>query len=151
MGYANLSLVTFLVIVTGCAEEPAAPQQSYADYVLHRSIPANEAERGRECSWIRGEIAKLQNIGTGAVQDELMYSGAPGYMTHSYLLLHRVQIQDAVRNDIAVLNTHADYIHCSAEFYDTPSTNKEGGFAQCLIRCRQDSDNTKNQCLDACK
>jgi hypothetical protein len=43
MSCAKLLVVACLVIVAGCAEQPAAPQQTYADFVLHRPMPVNDA------------------------------------------------------------------------------------------------------------
>jgi hypothetical protein len=51
------------LVLAACAGQQNTNQQSYAESVASRPMPATEEDRMSECNWIRSEIARQQNIG----------------------------------------------------------------------------------------
>jgi hypothetical protein len=123
------------LLVVGCSSQP---RQSYADAVLSRPLPASDAERQSECTWVRGEIARqtsLAEVGSTTANPPMM----------------AMVFQATARNNIAALNSRASNIQCNAAFSNAPAAPSYGQtFDQCFARCQQLTDRTKNQCFDAC-
>jgi len=120
----------------GCVHDNSP---SFAEAVLNRPMPADDDARMRECTWIRSEIARQQGLaGVGA--------------TIATSPLQAVAYQSIAQQHIAVLESRASNVRCTAAFSNAPAAPvpTKQSFDQCFARCLQYTDRTKDQCFDTC-
>jgi len=136
---ASLFAGLAISILGACAH---AQGPSYEDEVMSRPDPTTPEERQEECAWIRGEIARQENLAQMA-----------GSMGMAPIIV--MGSQAMARNHIAALESRAANIQCNAAFSavppGSPSSPRLSTFDQCFARCQQVTDRTKDQCFDACK
>jgi hypothetical protein len=133
MKYALVGLLAAGIGLAACANQN---RQSYSDAVLSRPTPETDEQRQQECNWIRGEIARQQNLGQmgGAVATTPLMA---------------VAFQAAARKNMAALEARASNVQCAAAFSNAPAPTGQA-FDQCFARCQKLTDRTKDQCFDAC-
>ena len=83
--------------VSACAS--MAPRGLYAQLVLDRPLPASEADRREECTWIRDEIGRQQDF---ANQRAILASGREA-------LMNRVTLEQ----NLIVLESRAKAARCN--------------------------------------
>ena len=126
-------LLTFLLV--GCTHNNT---QSYADAVLKRPMPADDASRVRECTWIRSEIARQKGL------------TCAGKIMATTLLMAAAYQAMAQRN-ITALKARAYNVQCTAAFSNAPAAAPatKQSFDQCFARCQHYTNRAKDQCFDA--
>ncbi|BAP88732.1 uncharacterized protein E1O_16010 [Burkholderiales bacterium GJ-E10] len=134
-------IVALLVTgITGCATH----RPSYAEQIAQIPQPTNDEDRQHKCAFLRGEIARQQNIAmVGAAQLQGMYALA---------------IEASARNNIAALESRASDFDCSAAFSNQPVPMERSAPADvakskiesCIDACKANTSRTSDACFDAC-
>jgi hypothetical protein len=134
--------VVALLIALGAASCAQNNGPSYNDELASRPDPTTPAERQEECAWVRGEIARQENLAQMA--------GSMGMAP-----MMAMASQAAARNHIAALESRAADIQCNAAFSSAPAESMpapaSSTFDQCFAHCQAVTDRTKDQCFDSCK
>jgi len=121
---AALVLVCLGVLGGGCAtNEKKGP--TYAEQIMNRPLPVNEAEKQQECYWLRGEMARQRALG--------------GYGT--------------AMQDLATLESRSSQAGCAAVRADAqPGAPAAGGgnFDTCYMKCKQFTNKSNDVCFDQC-
>ena len=108
---------------------------------LTRPAPADEADRRRECLFIRQAIVRQVGLG-----------GYGAATATSPLMADAIRAR--VGEIVAALQRRAANIGCTAAFSPAASgaaRSSRLGFDECFSRCVQLTGRTKGQCFDACK
>jgi hypothetical protein len=120
-----------LVFLASCAQ--TLPQPSYTDQLAGWKSPVNADQQQRACSYIRSEIARMQNIAmVGSAQLAPMYA---------------MNIQINARQNIAALQSKAAEYRCSAAFAERQAPT---GIESCVATCKANTARTPEQCFDSC-
>jgi hypothetical protein len=128
-------LILLILLLAGCATQPQGP--SYEEKLATLPLPKTDEERIKECTTIRSEIARFQNIA--------MAAPALGLDT-----LHTAMARAESNSRIAALEDRASRVGCNAAFQTAPAPAPGKDFDACFERCQKLTDRTKNQCFDAC-
>lgn len=130
----KLNLFIFLIFfLVGCAthDEP-----TYVEQLAQRPYPATQQGTQSECTWIRSEIARMQNLSAALT-------------TSRYALI----AQMAARNNISALESRAANLKCGAAFSTTHIIEKQkttSSIDKCITACKENTNRTSEQCFDAC-
>ena len=115
-------------LFSGCASQP-----TYEEQLSRIPAPQSEEQRQRVCTFLRSEIARMQNIAAyGAAQ---MQSNMALYA------------QLAARKNIAAIESKASEFKCSAAFAERQAPS---GIEACVATCKANTSRTPDQCFDAC-
>lgn len=128
----KLSLFSLTLLATtmlGCASEP---EQSYSEQIVNRPTPTTSEDKQYECSWIRGEIAR-------------MYSVMDASATSEFALV----FQAKARKNISTLESRASSINCTAAFSST-NIIQGSSIKECVEVCKENTSKTPEQCFNAC-
>ena len=121
---ATLVLVCLGALGGGCATtEKKGP--TYAEQIMNRPLPVNDAEKQQECCWLRGEMARQRALG--------------GYGT--------------AMQDLATLESRASQAGCAALRTDAqPGAPAASGsnFDACYMKCKQFTNKSNDVCFDLC-
>jgi hypothetical protein len=120
----------FSILISSCAYQP-----SYNEQLSQRQMPTTEQSKSEECSWIRSEIARMENISA-------VLTGS------QYELVSKV----AARNNIAALNSRAANIGCHEAFSTTQiiEKNNSSSIDECIEACKKNTNRTSAECFDVC-
>jgi hypothetical protein len=124
-----LSLAVLANTMMGCASEP---EQSYREQLANRALPTTSEDKQYECSWIRGEIAR-------------MYSVMDASTTSEFALV----FQAKARKNISALESRASLINCRAAFSST-SIIQGSSIKECVEVCKENTSKTPEQCFNVC-
>jgi hypothetical protein len=118
---AAVVLACLVALVGGCATtQNKGP--AYADQVMNRPLPATDAEKQQECSWLYGEMARQRRLA--------------GYGTSA--------------QDLGTLELRASQVGCrAAAGTDTPQASG-ASYQACHAKCRQGTNKSNDMCFDAC-
>lgn len=119
-----LVLVCLGALGGGCATT-GNKGPTYAEQIMNRPLPVNDAEKQQECCWLRGEMARQRALG--------------GYGT-------------AVQ-DLATLESRASQAGCAALRTDAQPGAPAGGrgnFDTCYMKCKQYTNKSNDVCFDMC-
>ena len=121
---AALVLACLGALGAGCATtEKKGP--TYAEQIMNRPLPVNEAEKQQECCWLRGEMARQRALG--------------GY--------------GSAMQDLATLESRASQAGCAAPRTDAqpgaPAASG-GNFDTCYMKCKQFTNKSNDVCFDLC-
>lgn len=126
-----LSTLFVISLFSGCASSP--PQPTYEEQLSRIPAPQNEEQRQRVCTYLRSEIARMQNIAAfGAAQMQ------PNMALYAQL---------AARKNIAAIESKASEFKCSAAFAERQAPS---GIEACVATCKANTSRTPEQCFDAC-
>jgi hypothetical protein len=119
-------------LLAGCAAQ-TPPQPSYAEQIAQLPQPKDSEERQRACSYIRSEIARMQNIAmVGSAQLQPTYA---------------LGIQIGARNNIAALESKAAEFRCTAAFAERQAPSS---IESCVATCKANTTRSAEQCFDSC-
>lgn len=132
MNTRSLLSITFAVaFLAGCANSP--PKPSYEEQLAQLPVPQSEEQRQKVCTYLRSEIARMQNIAAyGATQMQ------PNMALYAQL---------AARKNIAAIEAKAAEFRCSAAFAERQAPS---GIEACVATCKANTSRTPEQCFDAC-
>lgn len=125
------AVIILLALLSSCAQNP--PRPSYADQLAQLPVPKTEEDRQKACSYIRSEVARIQNIAmVSASQLQPMYA---------------MNIQVMARNNIAALESKAAEFRCTAAFAERQAPS---AIESCVATCKASTSRTAEQCFDSC-
>ena len=125
------AVILIAALLAGCAQSP--PQPSYSDHLAQLPVPQTNDERQKACSYIRSEIARMQNIAmVSASQLQPMYA---------------MNIQIGARKNIAALESKAAEFRCTAAFAERQVPT---AIESCVATCKTNTSRTPEQCFDSC-
>lgn len=128
---STLSTIFTVAILAGCVNSP--PNPSYEEQLAKFPAPQNEEQRQKACTYLRSEIARMQNIASyGAAQMQ------PNMALYAQL---------GARNNIAAIEAKAAEFRCSAAFAERVAPS---GIEACVATCKANTSRTPEQCFDAC-
>ena len=133
------SILIFAVLSISCAHEP-----SYLDQLAQRPMPTTEQEKVQECSWIRSEIAneitKQENVNYYENNNRTII---PGFSLGANMEMHE---------NITALEARAANIGCKTEFSNKQiiENNKPSSINECIKACKENTNRSSEECLDAC-
>ena len=138
----KLFSISLFVIFTGCATS----QPSYKEKINARPIPHTTQEKQKECSYIRGEIARMKTLyRQGETQDK---RPAPKGM---YVANFGSLFMEIATKNIATLESRAAQIQCGAAFSSVVSSSNGGSsIHECIEACKENTNRTSTQCFDRC-
>ncbi|RZB30416.1 MAG: hypothetical protein SRB1_02696 [Desulfobacteraceae bacterium Eth-SRB1] len=148
MAFIALIIVLFSPIL-GCSttpvrqettpvrQEATKKQPHYTDFSVDRNLPSSEAEKVKQCQWIRNEIARVQSI------IDTASSMLDSTMDQTYIRI-------LARKNIAWLNGRAAALKCRSAFSPYGNDPSQTEFDDCYNKCLKYTDYTKNECFDRC-
>jgi len=148
MAFIALIIVLFYPIL-GCSTTPvrqeATPvrqeitkkQPHYTDFPVDYNLPSSEAEKVKQCQWIRNEIARVQSI------IDTASSMLDSTMDQTYIRI-------LARKNLAWLNGRAAALKCRSAFSPHGNDPSQTEFDDCYNKCLKYTDYTKNECFDRC-
>lgn len=117
---ATLIFVCLGALLGGCAStEKKGP--TYAEQILNRPLPATEAQKQQECSWLRGEMTRQRALGGSGTATQ----------------------------DLATLESRASQVGCSG-VAQTGAPGGSTNFDTCYAKCRQQTNKANDTCFDLC-
>ena len=122
---------------TQVRQETTQKQPHYTDFPVDHNLPSSEAEKFKECQWIRNEIARVQSImdAASSVLDST---------------LEQTYIRVIARKNLAWLNGRASALKCRSSFSPHGDDPNQIEFDDCYNKCLKYTDYTKNECFDRC-
>ena len=140
--YSILGCETTPVKPEATQKQPLRPeatqkQPHYTDFPVDHNLPSSEAEKFKECQWIRNEIARLQSIMD--VASSVLDS-----------TLEQTYIRVLARKNLAWLNGRASALKCRSSFSPHEDDSSQIEFDDCYNKCLKYTDYTKNECFDRC-
>lgn len=141
---ARFALACLFCMLQGC-ETTKTQERTYAD-LMNDPLPTSDAEKDRQCAWLRSEIARMQSLAQAAAANTNPYFWGAVW-------------QAKARDNIAALQSRSSQIQCDVVRVaptapaippSQPSESSEMSFDQCFAKCRELTDRTESQCFDAC-
>jgi len=136
---SSMLVCMFALSVIGCATQP---KESYSERLAEMPMPTDAASTQQQCSWVRSEIARMENI------EAMPMPGANPYLAAG--------LRAKANRDIADLESRAAAMRCAAAFSSQaalPSTDPAAPanpIAQCVAACKTNTSRTGAECFDDC-
>lgn len=126
----KITIFFCVVFLTACETTP-----SYDEQINQRALPSSAQDLEQECSWVRGEIARMHSVSSAAA-------------TSQYALA----FQAKARRNIASLESRAANIGCRSAFSSQSNQriNNVSKIQQCINACIKNTEHTKEICFDLC-
>ena len=117
---AMVVLACAVALVGGCATTQSKIP-TYAEQIMNRPLPATEAEKQQECSWLYGEIARERRLAGAGTSTQ----------------------------DLATLQLRVTQVGCRP-VADTATQTGGANYQTCHAKCRQGTNKSNDDCFDAC-
>jgi hypothetical protein len=119
---AMVVLACAVALASGCATtQNKIP--TYAEQIMNRPLPATEAAKQQECSWLYGEIARQRRLAGAGTSTQ----------------------------DLATLQLRITQVGCHPVAGGDAATQTGGtNYQTCHAKCRQGTNKSNDDCFDAC-
>lgn len=135
-----LGVSVLVLMLAGCENTPSEPAPTYAEHLASLATPKNESERQQACSYLRSEIARIQNE-ADFMSAHFSQAGTPLQANMAMFA------QNSARSNTALIEAKAAEFRCSAAFAERLP---QSGIEACVATCKANTSRTSEQCFDSC-